>query len=190
MSPVRITDRHEEARKKEKKRKRDGREKERENRISDDSHRGCISGISLVSRPASPRPTRDAPSPVCTGTGSGRRECNAHRPRCTAGPPDACMHPRRVTLVFYRVKHRGGCVGRFTRAARFRGKTGGPRERGPAPRRERYSRYSNARAGIDVQIAITRPGKAGKDNARRAFYFSPNISSIRFSMFNVPTTLE
>lgn len=35
-------------------------------------------------------------------------ECNAHRPRCIADPPDACMHPRCVTLVFYRVKHHGG----------------------------------------------------------------------------------
>lgn len=54
---------------------------------------------------------------------SGRCECAAHRPRCIADPPDACMHPRCVTLVFYRVKHRGGCVGRFTRAGWFRGET-------------------------------------------------------------------
>lgn len=55
---------------------------------------------------------------------SGR--CRMQRPSSTmhrADPPDACMHPRCVTLVFYRVKHRGGCVGRFTRTGWFRGET-------------------------------------------------------------------
>lgn len=80
------------------------------------------------------------------------------------------MHPRRVTLVFYRVKHRGGCAGRFTRAARFRGETGGGGGQG-AHTESDGNDIQDIRTGVETL-------KAREDNARILFHL-PDV-------FNVP----
>lgn len=138
--------------------------------------------LGYLVRLALPRPCEmHTLAPTCTGGGGGgggRRECNAHRPRCTAGPPDACMHPRRVTLVFYHVKHRGGCAPDDLRGRRDLGareETGGSRGRGP--RRERYSRYSNESRRSNCDYG---PAKRKKITHEGAFIFRPT-SSIRSS---------
>lgn len=79
---------------------------------------------------------------------SGQRECKhpssaMHR---AARPMHACIRAMLVTLVFYHVKHRGGCVGRFTRVGRFRSER--PARRVPA------AIFKIFNGELAVQIAI------------------------------------